>query len=205
MSFLSLHMTFFNIINLYVQGHAVVSVKPLVDVNIPQSIWSMFLNESLSQISEQYLTHAVKMLNIFHHVLNDMVPTVQSQPKNVLSNLPAPGNLSPMKRRKSDLDKKLLVTIKTEKDDKNEKKDGSKPNSTMTSFSCSTRYLRIFDILKTAFVNYKVRCWTFLNYTCLFNGPILDFIRLGFVSKVLGTFSCKSTHALCVDGSRNYQ
>lgn len=155
-----------------------VSVKPLVDVNIPQSIWSMFLNESLCQISEQYLTHAVKMLNIFHHVLNDMVPTVQSQPKNVLSNLPAPGNLSPMKRRKSDLDKKLLVTIKTEKDDKNEKKDGPKMNSTMTSFSCSTRYLRIFDILKTAFVNYKVRTWTFLTYRCIFNGPILDFTRL---------------------------
>lgn len=132
-----------------------VSIKPL-DINVPQGIWSMFLNESFSQISEQYLTHAVKLLNIFHHVLNDMVPTVQTQPKTVLSNLPAPGSLSPMKRRKSDLDKKLLVAIKTEKDDRNEKKDGPKPNSSLTSFSCSTRYLRIFDILKTAFVNYKV-------------------------------------------------
>lgn len=120
----------------------------------------MFVNETFSQISEQYLIHSVKILNIFHHVLNDMVPTVQSQPKNVLSNLPAPANLSPLKRRKSDMDKKLLVTVKTEKDEKVEKKETSKPNSTMTSFSCSTRYLRIFDILKAAFVNYKVKSFS---------------------------------------------
>lgn len=143
--------------SIFVLGHAVVLLKPLVDVNVLQSMWSMFLSETFSQISEQCLTHAVKMLNVFHHVLNDLVPANQFQPKNVLSNLPTPGNLSPMKRRKSDLDKKILMTLKTEKEDRTEKKDGARPNSVLINFSCCTRYIRIFDILKTAFVNYKVR------------------------------------------------
>lgn len=137
-------------------GHAIALVKPLVDLSTEKSMWEMFSNESFAQISEICLTHSVKMLNIFHHVLNDMVPTIPIQPKTVLSNLPAPVNLSPIKRRKSDLDKKILMALKVEKEDKNEKKDISKPNSTIMSITCSSRYMRIFEILKTAFINYKV-------------------------------------------------
>lgn len=115
----------------------------------------MFTNNTLSEISEQYLTHIVKVLNIFHHVLSEIVP-VHPQSKVVLPNLPSATNLSPLKRRKSDLDKKVLLSGKFEKEEKFEKKEASKLNM-LSNFVTHPHYWKIYDILRSSFMNYKVK------------------------------------------------
>jgi huntingtin len=94
----------------------------------------------------------MKLLNILHYVLDDMIPT-QPQSKPVLANL---STSSPIKRRKSDLDKKILSPIKTPERDDKDKKDNTRPN-TIGTFVHLPHYLRIYDILRQAYTNYKVR------------------------------------------------
>ena len=111
----------------------------------------MFSNPKFSKLTEHYLSHMIKLLNILHYVLEDVIPS-QLQSKPVLSNLSAS---SPIKRRKSDLDKKVLSPSKTpEKEDK-EKKDSLKPN-TIGSFVHLPHYIKIYDIMRQAYTNYKV-------------------------------------------------
>lgn len=143
-------------------GNALVLTKPLVDPENSTKLWSMFANENFIDLSEQFLCHIVKLLNIFHHVLNDFLP-VHPQAKAALPNLPLS---SPLKRRKSDLDKRSLVATKTDKDEKIDKRDGIK-TVTMGTFSTSSHYLKIFDILKSAFINYKVKCMSWLIFLLL--------------------------------------
>lgn len=112
----------------------------------------MFSNNMFAEISEEFLNHTIKLLCIFHHILNDLTP-VHPQAKPVLPNLPNTANLSPLKRRKSDLDKKSL-SLKLEKAEQNEKK-GIKINY-LGIFVQSGHYMKIFETVKASFVNYKV-------------------------------------------------
>lgn len=107
--------------------------------------WDMFSYPKFSKLSEHYLSHLVKVLNILHYVLDDVTPSpLQSKP--VLPNLTT---ASPIKRRKSDLEKKVLSPNKTlEKDDKKESKIGS--------FFHLPHYLKFYEILRQAYTNYKV-------------------------------------------------
>ncbi|CAG9829715.1 unnamed protein product [Diabrotica balteata] len=147
---LQTHMDILNLaINLYA-GHALTTLKP-VDLEITITPWVMFNNEVFSDLSDQYLYHIIKLLNIFQHVLNDLQP-LHPQSKPVLPNLPATANLSPLKRRKSDLDKKSM-TLKLEKDEKNEKKD---IKSFFGLFVQSGHYMKIYESVKSSFSNYKV-------------------------------------------------
>ncbi|XP_050315238.1 huntingtin-like [Anthonomus grandis grandis] len=142
-------------LNLY-SGYAMVSVKP-IDVTDRSSVpWLMFpSNEALKSLSEKYLLHAMRLLNIFHHVINDLMPT-PPQSKTVLPHLPTTGTLSPIKRRKSD-EKKLPLSggkVLPDKDEKLEKKEVK-----ITNFGCfasSQHYMKIFETLRSAFVNYKI-------------------------------------------------
>lgn len=116
----------------------------------------MFSDKNLCELSEQFLNHIVKLLNIFSHVLDEIVP-VLPQSKPSLPNLPSATNLSPLKRRKSDMgDKaKIISPMKTpEKDDKGEKRD-TKLNS-MGHFASIPHYMKIYELLKIAYNNYKV-------------------------------------------------
>lgn len=135
-------------------GQSLNLLKPIVEVE--GKLWDMFTNNTFCEISEQYLTHVVKLLNIFHHVLSEIVP-VHPQSKAVLPNLPTATNLSPLKRRKSDLDKKVLLSGKSEKDEKTEKKETSKLNSA-GNFVTHPHYMKIYDVLRSSFMNYKVKC-----------------------------------------------
>lgn len=131
------------------------SVKPVDVTEKTSKTWSMYTNDPLKSLSDQYLLHVIKLLNIFHHVINDIVPTAP-QSKTVLPHLPSSGTMSPIKRRKND-DKKLPLgpaRIVIEKDEKIDKKDIK-----MTGIGCfagSQHYMRVFEMLRSAFINYKV-------------------------------------------------
>uniref|UniRef100_A0A6P7F8J4 Huntingtin-like n=1 Tax=Diabrotica virgifera virgifera TaxID=50390 RepID=A0A6P7F8J4_DIAVI len=147
---LQTHMDILNLsVNLYA-GHALTTLKP-VDLEITITPWVMFNNEVFSDLSDQYLYHIIKLLNIFQHVLNDLQP-LHPQAKPVLPNLPATANLSPLKRRKSDLDKKSM-TLKLEKDEKNDRKD---IKSFFGLFVQSGHYMKIYESVRSSFSNYKV-------------------------------------------------
>uniref|UniRef100_A0AAR5QD03 Huntingtin n=1 Tax=Dendroctonus ponderosae TaxID=77166 RepID=A0AAR5QD03_DENPD len=141
-------------LNLYA-GYAIVCLKPIDLTEKPLGAWPMFLNETFKTISDQYLLHIMRLLNIFHHVINELVP-VSAQNKTVLPHLPSTGTLSPIKRRKSE-DKKMPVGYTRsppEKDDKIDRKEVK--NIGFGYFACSQHYMKIFELLKNAYLNYKM-------------------------------------------------
>ena len=180
----------------------------------------MFSNPKFSKLTEHYLSHMIKLLNILHYVLEDVIPS-QLQSKPVLSNLSAS---SPIKRRKSDLDKKVLSPSKTpEKEDK-EKKDSLKPN-TIGSFVHLPHYIKIYDIMRQAYTNYKVTlesesCEKFLgllrqilhSFSVLmevgtlveFQGiaeEILSYFRFTFALEASATVECVQQLLKCLFGN----
>ncbi|XP_022909585.2 huntingtin [Onthophagus taurus] len=118
-------------------------------------LWDMFNDKSLRELSETFLTHIIKLLNVFMHVIEEITPQI-IVPKPVLPNLPPASTLSPLKRRKSDLDKKLLTSVKTDKDEKIEKKPENVKNISMGYFANLPHYMKIYDILRMAYLNYKI-------------------------------------------------
>lgn len=154
------------------------NIKPGGDINFEDSteIWDMFTDRNLSNVAETFLTHIVKLLNIFSHVMEDIIPTPPQV--KALSNLPSASNLSPLKRRKSDLgDKaKVLSPVKSpEKDDKGEKKD---VKNSLGNFVNIPHYMKIYELIKVAYNNYKVSftnlCFFFVHCILLI---ILDYVR----------------------------
>lgn len=120
-------------------------------------LWGMFSDNSLSTLTEQFFVHILKLLNIFCHVLDEIVPT-HPQSKPVLPHLPSATNLSPLKRRKSDLGEKaksISIGKSIEKDEKSEKRTESFKANLMGFFANSPHYLKIYELLKTAYTNYK--------------------------------------------------
>ncbi|RZC38340.1 huntingtin-like [Asbolus verrucosus] len=135
--------------NLYA-GYALCLLKPIPDTEPSNKPWDIFCNSKFSKLTEHYLTHLVKLLNIFHYVLDEISPS-QSQSKPVLSNL---STSSPIKRRKSDLDKSVLSPSKSlEKEEKDKKEN--KPNA-MGSFAHLPHYMKIYEVLRSAYTNYKI-------------------------------------------------
>ena len=132
---------------------------PKVKVEASDAIpWGTFVNENMRSACETFLAHIIKLLNIFCHIVDEISPSVPPS-KTKIHNLPtAANNLSPLKNKRSDIDKgKLTVTMKlTEKDDKSERKaDGVKANS-VGHFAATPNYVKLYDILRVAFQNYKV-------------------------------------------------
>ncbi|CAG9862370.1 unnamed protein product [Phyllotreta striolata] len=136
--------------NLYA-GNSLAILKPSNPEETTSS-WSMYSNTAFALISDDFLHHTIKLLCIFHHILNDLTP-VHPHAKPILPNLPNTANLSPLKRRKSDLDKKSL-SLKLDKDEKVEKKD-IKMNY-LGLFVQSDHYMKIYETIKASFVNYKI-------------------------------------------------
>lgn len=109
----------------------------------------MFSDDKFSKLTEHYLGHMMKLLNILHFILDESFPPNHLQSKPVLPNLVSS---SPIKRRKSDLDKRILSPMKIqEKEDKD-----NKPN-TISSFVHLPHYMKIYEILRAAYTNYKVQ------------------------------------------------
>lgn len=138
-------------------GRCFKNIKPGGDVNLVDSteLWSMLSDKNLSSVAESFLNHIVKLLNIFSHVIEEVIPTPPQV--KTLPNLPSASNLSPLKRRKSDLGDrgKVLSPVKSpEKEDRTEKKD-IKTNS-LGNFVNIPHYMKIYELVKVAYNNYKV-------------------------------------------------
>nr|CAH7759250.1 unnamed protein product [Callosobruchus chinensis] len=149
--------------NLYA-GNSLSLIGPHVDSEFTPLFWAMFSSESFGNLSEAYLSHIVKLLNIFGHVVNELTP-VPPQSKTMLSATAAASNLSPVKRRKSDLDKRMLTALRQDKEDRSERRDSLKGGTTLGSFVMSSHYMRIFEGLKGAFMNYKMSLDTETSHT----------------------------------------
>ncbi|XP_060528068.1 huntingtin [Cylas formicarius] len=126
-------------------GYSVCKIEPPTDMK--PYLWHMFSDKSFRSLCEQYLTFIMKLLNIFHHVINDITP-VSIPNKTSLPHLPAPSTISPIKRRKSDLEKKQTQAKASEKDEKKTCEIGS--------FVQSQHYMKIFENLRNSFANYKI-------------------------------------------------
>ncbi|CAH1155948.1 unnamed protein product [Phaedon cochleariae] len=150
---LQTHIDILNLTTNLYAGHALSQLKPLSASETDLPAWSMFGNSPLRDVSESLLNHSIKMLSIFHHVLNDLVPA-HPQAKAVLPSLPAPSALSPLKRRKSDLDKKAIGGLKM--DAREERGDKREVKSSLGCFVQAPHYMRIYEMLKAAFSNYKM-------------------------------------------------
>ncbi|CAH0556044.1 unnamed protein product [Brassicogethes aeneus] len=138
-------------------GQSVCIVRPIPDLENSNRLWDMFEHDYVTEKCELYFSHVIKLLNIFHHVINDLHPSVATS-KTVLPSLPSASNLSPIKRRKSDLDKKMILL--SEKDDKVEK---SGRLNVIAAFAHLPHYLKIYEVLKSSYTNYKV---TLSSDTC---------------------------------------
>ncbi|VEN63698.1 unnamed protein product, partial [Callosobruchus maculatus] len=160
--------------NLYA-GNSLSLIGPHVDSEFTPLVWAMFSSEPFGNLSEQYLCHVVKLLNIFGHVLNELTPAPPPS-KTMLSGLPpaasaavTAANLSPVKRRKSDLDRWMLTAAsRQEKEDRSggERRDSFKgATTTLGSFVTSSHYMRVFEGLRGAFANYKMSLDTETSHT----------------------------------------
>ncbi|KAK9879932.1 hypothetical protein WA026_008441 [Henosepilachna vigintioctopunctata] len=107
---------------------------------------NMFDSGIHSDISKDFLKHIVKILNIFQHIIDDL-NFASSHAKSIIMSLPT---ASPLKRRKSDLEKKFTNTSKIT-EEKNEKKE----KHMLGSFAHLPHYVRIYETLKTSYGNYK--------------------------------------------------
>lgn len=139
-------------------GLAVQTLKPVeITPEDAPSLWEMFSDKHFAHLSESFLNHVVKLLNVFHHVLDELAPALP-QNKPVLGGLPTASSLSPIKRKKSDLDKSKIISPGklTEKDEKTERmKEIAKANA-MGYFCNLPHYMKIYETLRTAYTNYKV-------------------------------------------------
>lgn len=139
-------------------GIAVKNFKQLeIGVESSNEQWAIICDECLRELATAFLSHVMKMLNIFHHILDEIVPTLP-QNKPVLPNLPTASSLSPMKRRKSELDKtKTILPGKLlEKEEKPEKKNDTVKVNAMGYFANVPHYMKIYELLRSAYTNYKV-------------------------------------------------
>lgn len=126
----------------FIVGLSISVLRPVTEQENTQK-WTMFESSVHSNISDIFLKHIIKVLCVYQHIVDD-VPLPTQQKPAILS-LPT---ASPMKRRKSDLEKKTKIEEKPEKKEKEKYAAGG--------FSYSNHYMKIYEALKTAYGNYKV-------------------------------------------------
>lgn len=139
-------------------GIAVQNLKPLdVTLETAPENWDMFSDKYLAELSETFLYHVLKLLSVFHHILDEVAP-VLPQNKPVLPTLPTTSSLSPIKRKKSDLDKSKMISPGKliEKNDKAERKGEGVKTNAAGYFANAPHYMKLYEILRTAYSNYKV-------------------------------------------------
>lgn len=119
----------------------------------------MYSDANLQDVTEQFLTHIIRILNIFAHIIDETIPTLPPA-KPVLPTLPTTTGLSPIKRRSksdaSDLKIKNIPVAKhpPEKETNEKKIDGSRFTAIGYFANCS-HYMKFYEILKMAYTNYK--------------------------------------------------
>ncbi|KDR16213.1 huntingtin [Zootermopsis nevadensis] len=161
-------------------GVAVCSLRPS-DSCIPgeaaerhKQLWGVLRDKQLSSCAEMLLLHVVRILNIFVHVLEELAPTVPA-PKPSLPSFSTAPSLSPIKRKGKVAEVTVgtataagttseggrtrgLSPVKTSLD-KEERSSEDKKSGRGTSlgfFAGISHYMKIHDIMKSAYTNYKI-------------------------------------------------
>lgn len=99
----------------------------------------------------------------------------------MLPNIPAPSTLSPLKRRKSDLSEKFKSPPgKTSEKESDKKNEAVKLNS-MGYFATSPHYMKMYELLRVAYNNYKVSFSCFSYKISIYN---LNYCFINNISKV---------------------
>ncbi|KAL3269433.1 hypothetical protein HHI36_008503 [Cryptolaemus montrouzieri] len=132
--------------NLYA-GYSISILRPITEEDDSRK-WNMFESSDHRDLSESFMKHLVKILSIYQHVIDDLhLPSQHSKP--IILSLPT---ASPIKRRKSDLEKKFINPSKI-LEEKNERRE--KEKNMVGAFSHERHYINIYDAIRTAYKNYK--------------------------------------------------
>ncbi|XP_069698723.1 huntingtin isoform X2 [Periplaneta americana] len=130
-------------------------------------LWSVLRDKQLSSCAELLLLHVVRTLNIFVHILEETAPTVPT-PKPSLPSLPTAPSLSPIKRKSKPIEATPVMAdggrtrgispVKTsqEKEERSSEEKKSGRGTAMGFFASIPHYMKIHDIVKNAYTNYKI-------------------------------------------------
>ncbi|PSN49021.1 Huntingtin [Blattella germanica] len=144
---------------------------PPVDGETTKQLWGILKDKELSSCAELLLLHIVRILNIFMHILDEVSPVVPSL-KPSLPSLPSAPSLSPMKRKGKGADvantanvtnlesnrSRGMSPIKTSTDKEERSSDDKKSGKALAMglFANIPHYMKIHDIVKSAYTNYKI-------------------------------------------------
>ncbi|CAL4185311.1 unnamed protein product, partial [Meganyctiphanes norvegica] len=129
--------------------------NPSEDVNQSKLPWGHLNNNILRSVAEAVVEHLLRVLCVYSHVLEEQTPGA----KPTLPPLQAPAGLSPIKR-KTRADSagekgRSHSPAKGEKVDEDRERKNSK-SMNIGSFAHLPEYIKLYDMLKNAYTNYKM-------------------------------------------------
>ncbi|KAG7155913.1 Huntingtin-like [Homarus americanus] len=118
--------------------------------------WSFLGSSQITAVAEAVVQHILRILCVYTHVLEDIIPGTRPN----LSPLAPQSTLSPIKRRSrgdSTGDKNRTHSPSNgEKADSEEKERKALKSGTIGAFSYLPEYIKMYDVLKNAYTNYKM-------------------------------------------------
>ncbi|XP_033632694.1 huntingtin-like isoform X2 [Asterias rubens] len=125
--------------------------------------WSCLQNRLLVPLAAQLMQHVARVLCLCAHVIEGTQP---GPPKSqtTLPSLPAGPSLSPIKRRAKGRDKDTVdpgntspnTQIKSQTDKLDNTEEKKSPKSTYGAFYQLPHYMKLYEVMKSAFNNYRV-------------------------------------------------
>ncbi|KRT82333.1 hypothetical protein AMK59_3224, partial [Oryctes borbonicus] len=131
---------------------------------VQRLLWRKFSEKRQQEICESFLNHTLKLLNIFVHIIEDTSLTELKPPSTNTNSTVSSGGSSPLKTAKKviggDLERSNSVSErKVDDDEKAEKKNESTTTAKavgMGYFANSAHYVKIYHVLRIAYLKYKV-------------------------------------------------
>ncbi|XP_039217435.1 huntingtin isoform X2 [Crotalus tigris] len=128
--------------------------------------WAALADQTLALMVDHLFSHLLKVINICSHILDDAIPGPTL--KATLPSLTNPPSLSPIRRKgkEKDVAEQATVAISPKKTSENSpaprqsdipsSAPPSKSSSTLGNFYHLPSYLKLYDVLKATYANYKV-------------------------------------------------
>uniref|UniRef100_A0A8C5STQ9 Huntingtin n=1 Tax=Laticauda laticaudata TaxID=8630 RepID=A0A8C5STQ9_LATLA len=128
--------------------------------------WAALADRTLALLVDHLFSHLLKIINICSHILDDVVPGLTL--KATLPSLTNPPSLSPIRRKakEKEVAEQTMVAISPKKTNENSpaprpsdtssSAPPSKSSSTLGNFYHLPSYLKLYDVLKATYANYKV-------------------------------------------------
>ncbi|XP_076357189.1 huntingtin isoform X3 [Tachypleus tridentatus] len=136
------------------------------DVMPSDQMWNFLKPHYVIPLIEQLITHVMRMLNVFAHILENQLPA-SFHAKSTLPSLPHPPSLSPIKRKSKGKEEATPVPsnmpgVKSSSSrpiqEKNEleKEKPSGKSVGIGQFYSFPLYMKIYDVLKGVYFSYKI-------------------------------------------------